>query len=280
MKVTYLGTANLLFDDGVDQILFDAHFTRPSIPYLLVHKLKTNETVVDEVIKRCNITRLKAIFVSHSHHDHVMDMPYLANKTGAQVYGSASTLNVALGGGVAKEQQHLYEPYKKITIGAFQITVLPSKHSKAKWYNNDIGQTIDRPLVQPVWKKEYKEGGSFDFLVEHSGKTYLIRPSFNYIEEQLKDIHADVLFLGIGGMSKQNDAMRRKFFEETIGRVTPHMVVPIHWDNFFSPLQGGIKGMPFFMDRTALAFRILADYCEKYGVQCMIQPPLSYKEYE
>ena len=31
MKVTYLGTTVLLFDDGKDQILFDAHVTRPSI---------------------------------------------------------------------------------------------------------------------------------------------------------------------------------------------------------------------------------------------------------
>lgn len=31
MKVTFFGTTTLLFDDGKDQILFDAHFTRPSI---------------------------------------------------------------------------------------------------------------------------------------------------------------------------------------------------------------------------------------------------------
>ena len=31
MKITFLGTTTLLFDDGADQILFDAHFTRPSI---------------------------------------------------------------------------------------------------------------------------------------------------------------------------------------------------------------------------------------------------------
>ena len=31
MKVTFFGTTTLLFDDGKDQILFDAHFTRPSL---------------------------------------------------------------------------------------------------------------------------------------------------------------------------------------------------------------------------------------------------------
>jgi hypothetical protein len=31
MKITYFGTTTLLFDDGTDQILFDCHFTRPSL---------------------------------------------------------------------------------------------------------------------------------------------------------------------------------------------------------------------------------------------------------
>ncbi len=31
MKVTFFGTTTLLFDDGKDQILFDCHFTRPSL---------------------------------------------------------------------------------------------------------------------------------------------------------------------------------------------------------------------------------------------------------
>ena len=31
LKITFFGTTTLLFDDGRDQILFDAHFTRPSI---------------------------------------------------------------------------------------------------------------------------------------------------------------------------------------------------------------------------------------------------------
>ena len=31
LKVTFFGTTTLLFDDGKDQILFDAHVTRPSI---------------------------------------------------------------------------------------------------------------------------------------------------------------------------------------------------------------------------------------------------------
>ena len=43
MKVTYFGTTTLLFDDGKDQILFDAHITRPSLgKYITGVKESTN----------------------------------------------------------------------------------------------------------------------------------------------------------------------------------------------------------------------------------------------
>ena len=38
MKVTCFGTTTLLFDDGRDQILFDAHLTRPSLARYLFGK--------------------------------------------------------------------------------------------------------------------------------------------------------------------------------------------------------------------------------------------------
>ncbi len=44
MKVTYFGTTTLLFDDGRDQILFDAHVTRPSLmKYIAGAKVGTDE---------------------------------------------------------------------------------------------------------------------------------------------------------------------------------------------------------------------------------------------
>ena len=81
LKVTFFGTTTLLFDDGKDQILFDAHFTRPSlVKYVSGAKVKTNTRLCDKLIRLYHIDRLRAIFVSHTHHDHVMDAPYMANR--------------------------------------------------------------------------------------------------------------------------------------------------------------------------------------------------------
>ena len=90
MKVTFFGTTTLLFDDGKDQIFFDAHMTRPSLMKYIFGSCPTDRAVVDEKLRLHQVERLKAIFVSHSHHDHVMDAPYIAEKTGGSE-GSVKT---------------------------------------------------------------------------------------------------------------------------------------------------------------------------------------------
>lgn len=262
MKITYLGTTMLLFDDGRDQILFDCHITRPSLLRCVLGKFETNRAVADRVIKDFAIDRLKAIFISHTHHDHVMDAPYFLTQCGGDLYGSASARNIALGGGIAETRIHCYEDSMEYTVGNYQIRVIPSVHSIAHWYNNDLGQTIDAPLIQPAPKKAYKEGGSFDFLVEHSGTKYLIRPSYNYLEGQLDNISADVLFLGIGGLSKDTPERKAKFYSETVEKVQPRLVLPVHWDNFFTPLFDDTKWCTGALDNPEDSIREVEAFCE------------------
>ncbi len=274
MKVTYLGTTTLLFDDGKDQILFDAHVTRPSLLKYVRNKYASTDTsMADRIIKKHGINRLRAIFVSHSHHDHVMDAPYIANCCDAVIYGSSSVLNVGRGGNVSEERLIEFQGGETFEIGGYKIRVIPSIHSKPTRLNNDLGQKIEEPLFQPAKLRDYKEGGSFDFYVEAQGKKILIRPSYNYIKGQLDGIKADVLFLGVAGMAKADKKTNRIFFKETIEKVSPDLVIPIHWDNFFSGLDKPIEGMPEFVEKTEIVFFKLAKYCESHDVNCLVQIP-------
>ena len=273
MKVTFFGTTTLLFDDGRDQILFDCHFTRPSLMKYISGSEGTDTALADELLRLHPMDRLKAMFISHTHHDHVMDAPYVANKTGAVIYGSSSAMNVAKGGNVPEEQMIEFKAGETYTVADYRIKVITSLHSKPTILNNDLGETIDAPLVQPAKLRDYKEGGSFDFIVEHAGKTYIIRPSFNYIEGQLDGYHADVLFLGTAGLAKADEATEQKFFEETIEKVSPKLVIPLHWDNFFSRLDQPATGMIPFVEHTEVAFFKLAKYCEAHDVNLLVQIP-------
>ncbi|MCQ2555400.1 MAG: MBL fold metallo-hydrolase [Clostridia bacterium] len=274
MKISYLGTTMLLFDDGKDQLLFDCHVTRPSFIKCLLGKFETDISVSESVITDCKINRLRGIFISHSHHDHVMDAPFFALRCNAHIYGSESSLNVARGGNVEEEKIHSFEECREFSIGDFRIKVLDSIHSVPHWYNNNIGKTIDEPLTQPAKKKAYKEGGSYDFLVSSRGKSYLIRPSYNYICGQLDEIHADILFLGIGGLSKDSKGRHAAFFSETVDKVKPETVIPIHWDNFFTPLYDGVKKMPRLAEDTDRSLSITKEYCESHNTEFRLLEPL------
>ncbi len=276
MKITYFGTTTLLFDDGKDQILFDAHVTRPSlVKYILGAKASTDTEMCDELIRTHKIDRLKAIFISHTHHDHVMDASYIANKCGARIIGSESCKNVALGGEVPEEKIEVFAHGSTYKIGDYKISILKSLHSKPTILNNDLGEPITEQLKQPVGLREYKEGGSYDFFIEHGDKKILIRPSFNYIKGQLDDIDCDVLFLGVAGLAKADQETEKTFFSETVEKTGAKLVIPIHWDNFFSPLDRPIKSMPFFVENTGKVFFKLAKYCEENVVNLIVQHPLT-----
>lgn len=275
MKVTFFGTTTLLFDDGTDQILFDAHLTRPSLLRYICGKGETDRVLADRLIRLHRIDRLRAIFISHSHHDHVMDAPYLANRCGAEIYGTESTRNVARGGDVPEERLHVFSGPERFDVGGYHVTVIPSLHSKPTILNNDLGQRIDRPLRQPARLRDYKEGGSYDFLVEAEEKRFLIRPSFNYIPGQLDGIQADVLFLGVAGLAKADPTTEARFFEETVEKVSPKLVIPVHWDNFFSRLDRPIRGMPRLIEKTDVVFYKLGRYCEQHQIDFLIQIPRS-----
>lgn len=275
MKITFFGTTTLLFDDGKDQIFFDCHFTRPSLIKYIFGSEGTDTALADRIIKTHRIDRLKAIFVSHTHHDHVMDAPYVSNRTDATIYGSLSAVNVGRGGNVPEDRLIQFEAGQTYSVGDFKIKVIKSVHSKPTALNNDLGQEITKPLVQPAKLRNYKEGGSYDFIVESQGKTYVIRPSFNYIEGQLDGIKADYLFLGIAGLAKADIPTEKKFFEETVEKVNPSLIIPLHWDNFFTSLDKPVKAMPSLVEKTNVAFYRLSCYCAQKGIPTVVQMPLT-----
>ncbi len=268
VRVTFLGVTSLLFDDGETQLLIDACFTRPKMGQVVVKRLETDPKIVDAVLKKAKIDRLKAIFVAHSHYDHALDVAYVASKTGAVLHGSESTLNVGRGGDVDKKQLAKYEPGKEVKVGQFTVTVFESKHSPPiKFINDDLGETIDKPLRQPARAKEYKEGGSFDFLVRRGDHAVLVVPSTNAVKDELKGVTADAVFLGAAGLGKQDKAFRDFYYQQTVGTVKPKLVVPVHWDDFFEPLTDKLEGFADPIDDLPAGFDDLIARLKKDKIQ-------------
>ncbi|TGM02320.1 MBL fold metallo-hydrolase [Leptospira jelokensis] len=243
VRVTFLGTTSILLDDGETQILTDGFFTRPSLWKTAFSKIESDPAILSSVIEKAKINRLKGIFVCHSHYDHVMDAPFVAKLTNAKLYGSSSTINVGLGAGLNKENMEVFPIGKPLKLGKFFVTVLESKHTPPFRILGKTNATdpnfpnITVPLVQPVKALEYIEGGSFDFYIQHGKHKIVIKSSTNFVKGAYDQIKADVLFLGIAQLSLQPKPFQEEYFEETIEKLNPKLIIPIHWDNFFKPLS-------------------------------------------
>ncbi|QDU19093.1 MBL fold metallo-hydrolase [Urbifossiella limnaea] len=236
VRVTWLGTATLLFDDGETQLMTDGFLTRPSLRKVLA-TIETEPKVVDAALAKAGVTKLAALFVAHTHYDHALDCAYVARKTGAVLHGSSSTLNVGRGGDVPEKQMVEFDHGQSYRFGKFSVTVLKSRHSPTiRFLNDDLGQRVERPLKQPASFKDYKEGGAFDFLISHGPNAVLVNAGGSYIEGARDGLKADVVFLTTAVLSAQPAAFQAAFYTETVGKVRPKLVVPIHWDNFMKPL--------------------------------------------
>ena len=237
--------------------MLDYFFSRRGMLETFFSKIYSDTGLIRSFFPNDSLSRLKGVFVAHSHYDHAMDIGYIHQLSKANIYGSSSTLNIARGSNVAEE--HLFDFAKDsiYTIGKFKIQVVRSIHSIPKWYNNDVGEIIEKRLDQPAKYRDYKEGGAFDFLITHGSKKIIIRPSINYIHDQWKDVHADIIFLGISQMGKYTQEFLDSFYYENITQVKPSLVVPFHHDDFFIPitkeekyLAGVPEGLDYLMERT------------------------------
>ena len=76
-----------------------------------------------------------------------------------------------------------------------------------------------------------------------------------------------------GILAKADPETEKIFFAETVKKTGAKLVIPVHWDNFFSPLDRPITGMPGFIENTELVFYKVARYCEAHDVNFLIQYP-------
>lgn len=270
VKVTFYGTSTLLFDDGDTQIMVDAFITRPTLTTAVTSLktgaalIETDKPTVDAWLARPEIGTISAIFPTHSHHDHAIDIAYIANRTGAHVYGSESTLNIARGGDVPESQLSRYELGRALQINGFTVTVLPGRHPfNPPPLTDDRDLTIDAPLRQPAAIAEYVEGGSFAFLIEHGEHTVLVQVP-GYIIGVLDNVRVDVLFLSVIPIGATSQRHTDTFYDQIIGTVKPRLVIPLHWDDFFQPVTADLP--PLSADIPS-KFDYLIDRLRADGIQ-------------
>jgi L-ascorbate metabolism protein UlaG (beta-lactamase superfamily) len=262
VRATFLGVTTLLFDDGETAVLTDGFFSRPGVVRTFFGRIQPNQRRIESALTRAGIDRLAAVFVVHSHYDHALDAGTVAERTGADLLGSASTRNIALGARFPEQRFRRVEVGRPVRYGRFELTALPSRHSRC-----DIAPgTIDQPLATPARMTRFKTGQCFSLHIRHDDRTVLVHGSANVLPRALSGHRATTVYLAIGTLGRQEDEFRDRYWHETVTVTGARAVIPIHWDNFTRSLDRPLRPMPRPFDDVPSAMAWLQRKARAEGV--------------
>lgn len=269
LTAQFMGVSTLMLSDGETSLMTDGFFSRPGLLKVALGRIGPDCERIDATLRAIGYPTLAAVMVAHAHYDHALDSAVVASRTGAVLIGSASVANIGLGAGLSPERIKTVETRQTFEFGQFTVKAFPSPHSSDARYPG----TIDAPLKPPARTREYKEGGNYSYLIEQrNGLRILIHPSANFTKGQFNNVKADVVFLGIGMLGKQDLQFARDYWHEVVQVTGARLVIPIHWDDFFEPLDKGLHPMPAWMDPVEVAMQRLMPLALADGVALRLMP--------
>jgi len=267
----FLGVTSLAVSDGTTTLVTDGFFTRPGLLRVIAGTIEPDAQAVDAALERAQLDRAAAIFAVHSHYDHAMDSPLVAARLGALLVGSDSTANIARGVRFPEERIRVVTPGEPMRFGAFEVTLLESRH-----FPHGVAMgTITAPLVPPARATAYREGGSYSILVAHPLGTLLIQASSGWKDGALAGRHADVAFIGVAGLSTKDASYTETYLREVVDAVGAKLVIPIHWDDFTRPLTEPLVAMPRLLDDLDVTMARLTSHLTPRGVRVAFLLPFA-----
>jgi L-ascorbate metabolism protein UlaG (beta-lactamase superfamily) len=266
LRFSFFGTSTVYVSDGVTTVMTDGFFSRPSW-FQFLTRIEPDLEAIDFALGKAP-KKIDAIFVAHSHHDHAMDAGLVAQKTGAQVYGSPSTLNVARGQQTPENQLHALKTGQALPVGAFRVTAFETPHSP-----NPVNPGfIEHEIHTPAKLSEYRMGETYSFFVEHPLCRVLIVPSANVTPHVFDALRADVVVLGIGALGKQSAGFVETYWNEAVRKPGAKQVIPVHWDDFTRPLREPLVPLPIVMDDMGVALERLRALARRDAVTLRFAP--------
>lgn len=241
VRARFMGVSTVLLDDGKDQILLDGFFSRPD-GLKLVHP-KPDRDVIKRAMTRSGITRLSAVLVAHSHHDHVLDTADVIVQAGRDrpdrvvLMGSWSVYNVVKGRVPSAPWLFVRPPTSAATamqVGDFRIWAIETPHSPSNLTTGPVEHVLgpDPSLL------DYRRGPNYSYVVQHGDLQILLYPSAHAPAGKLPDtIRPDVIFLGVGNMGDASDEDIDDYWSAVARATDAPLVIPVHWDSVRQALE-------------------------------------------
>jgi L-ascorbate metabolism protein UlaG (beta-lactamase superfamily) len=171
------------------------------------------------------------ILVGHTHFDHAVDAPALARRHGTKAYGSASLVHLMGLHGVGDQAVEVvaHQPYE---LGPFVVRFVPSRHSKLLFGRKvPMDGELTCEHLGGLVPTTYKCGAVYGIRIDVAGISLYHQGSADLNDSELGEGPIDVFLAGVAGRS-----VTPHYWERILPKLDPRIVVPTHYDNFFTPL--------------------------------------------
>jgi len=230
LEISWLGVSGYrLTYEGVS-LFIDPYVSRVPLRSLLLRRLAMpDESMIDRYASAPGA--VAGVLIGHTHFDHAVDAPAIARRYGAKAYGSASLTHLMRLHGLADLAVEVVA-HQSYELGPFVVRFVPSRHSKLLFGRKvpmDGELTCDH--LDGLAPGAYKCGAVWGIRIDVAGTSFYHQGSANLEDGELPDEPVDVFLAGIAGRS-----VTPRYWERILPRLDPRIVVPTHYDNFFSPL--------------------------------------------
>lgn len=235
LAIQWLGTAGFRLVSNNHHFWLDPHLSRQEVPELLFGQI---EPELEQI--RADVDAAHAVAVGHSHFDHALDAPAIARLHGANLYGSADTLNWARGYGVDPSLLHELRGEGEVYAdGPFALRAVKSEHSALFGGRIPFPGHIATALRGPAHMSRWRCGPVFGLHLQAAGTSVYHVGSAALVEAELKGTQADVvLCCTIGRHATPN------FTRRVVETLRPKLLIPCHWDQFWRPLDAPVRQIP------------------------------------
>lgn len=240
LRIRWLGTAGFeLSSPEGPVLLIDPYVTRVGLWTYLTRRIVPNERLIAEAI-----TSADGVLVGHSHFDHVMDVPIIASRTGAHVYGSRSTANLMQASGLPESQWTALSKDERTTfeVGPFRVTAVPSRHSRFA-FGKKVPYPGDIPCSCEIHLKGsgYRCGDVFSFLIDYNGFRLYHLGSADLVEDVVpaEARGVDLLLMCIAARFATE-----RFIPRSLMTLAPVAVMPMHYDFMWRSADKPMRLLP------------------------------------
>ncbi len=219
LRFRWLGTAGLELEFRGERILIDPYLSRFPFWNAALGRPKPKR----DLILR-HLSPARAVLVSHSHFDHLADVPVVCREFGTAAYGSPNTSAILQAHGVPAGQVKIVTAGDSIPIEPFHVTVFAGRHGRMAGWLPYSGK-LPAHLNPPLRLSDYRMDSIFSFRVQTARSSWLI-----WNGPEIRSVpRADILFICPLWGAQICAAVARA--------AQSKVIVPVHWDDYFSPLD-------------------------------------------